>query len=68
MDQPDVGVAVPGDEGRACATSLVTTAIRASSRASAPKPFTVGLEEMASASAPPMRESSATERRLAFST
>ena len=38
---------------------------RASSRASAPKLFTTGLRQMASGSAPPMRESSALDARLA---
>ncbi len=45
--------------------AFITPAKRASSRASAPKAFTVGLEEMASASAAPIWESRALERRLA---
>ena len=43
----------------------VTWAKRLSSRASAPKLLTVGLEVMASASAPPMRLSRALDFRLA---
>jgi len=46
--------------------SVVTAATRASSRASAPNALTVGLEAMESARDPPMRESMATERLLAF--
>ena len=42
----------------------VTPAIRASSRASAPKDFTVALDEMESAIAPPIRESIATDFRF----
>ena len=67
LAQPHGREAVPGDQGR-LAPVAVTPAIRASSRASAPKPFTVGLDEIESASAPPIRESSATERRLACRT
>ncbi len=48
--------------------SRVTVAMRASSRASAPKPLTVGFDEIASDSAPPMRESRATDFRFAFRT
>ena len=45
-----------------------TCTSNASSRASAPKLFTVGLDEIESARAPPMRESMATDRRCAFPT
>jgi len=45
--------------------SSVTPPMRASSRASAPKLFTVGFEAIESDRAPPMRLSSATDRRLA---
>ena len=45
--------------------SSVTPPMRASSRGSAPKVFTVALDEMESASAPPIRESSATDFRFA---
>ncbi len=45
--------------------ACMTPANRASSRASAPKALTVGLDEMASASEAPMCESRALERRLA---
>ena len=44
--------------------SSVTPAMRASSRASAPKAFTEAFDEMESASAPPIRESSATDFRF----
>ncbi len=45
--------------------AFITPAKRASSRASAPKVFTVGLDEMASARAAPIWESRALERRFA---
>ena len=48
--------------------SVVTTSIRASSRVSAPKLFTVGFDEIESARAPPIRESIATERSWALRT
>ena len=48
----------------ACSHISVTPAMRSSSRASAPNALTVALDEMESAMAPPIRESSATDFRF----